>query len=115
MDKFLGQAPVRSLLALSWPPPSLFQPMVSCNITNVGPTADVQNRSGLCTLNHNFLYEKAFLLLFIIFFLLFVASLAQVLAQTLFAMSPRFRVIWMIFTTSGLRNQDIKYSDLEKI
>lgn len=115
MDKFLGQAPVLSLLALTWPPPSLFQPMVSCNITYFGPTNEVQNVSGLCTLNYNFLYEKAFLLLFLIFFLLFVASLAQVLTQTLLALSPKFRVIWMIFTTSGLRTEDIKYSDLEKI
>merc|ERR550517_568113 len=48
MDNFLGQAPVRSLLALTWPPPSLFQPMVSCNISYFGATSEVQNISGMC-------------------------------------------------------------------
>ena len=114
MDKFFGHAPIQSLLALTWPPPSLFPTLVSCNISYFGPTVVVQNISGMCTLNYNVLYDKVYLVLFITFSLLCVVSLVQVLTQTLLAVSPKLRILWMVLTNSGLR-QDVAFRDLERI
>lgn len=116
MDKFLGSVPLQSLVSFTWPPPSLFNVTTSCNFYYYGHTAQVENISGLCTLNYNFLYEKVFLALFLTFALLFITSFIQVLGHAMLAFSPKLRVIWMVANFSELSgSKEVTLRDLEKI
>ena len=120
MEFYLGGGaggPLQSLLDLTWPPPSLFPPTTRCDFPGFyGPGGERQIVSGLCTLNYNFLYEKAFLVLYFVFSLLLVASIVQGILQTLLAVSSKFRLVWFILSFSDLkRSKVVTCRELEKI
>ena len=50
---------------------------------------------GICSMNYNFLYEKIYMILYIMTVCLMVLSSIQVIAQTLLMLSPELRVIWV--------------------
>ena len=120
MEFYLGGGaggPLQSLLDLTWPPPSVFPVTTRCDFPGFySPGGELQRVSGLCTLNYNFLYEKVYLVLYLIFSLLFLTSAIQVILQTLLAVSSKLRLVWFILTFSDLRrNKIVTGKELENI
>ena len=115
-----GPLHLQSLLNCSWPPPSQFPITTKCDFPGFhGPGGEMQMVSGVCTLNHNLLYEKMFLVLYLIFSLLFVTSFIQVIHQTLLAVSSKFRQTWfrrfVISDRELKRSKIVTWKELEKI
>jgi len=116
MNLFLGGEPLQSLLAVSWPPPSVFQRITSCKMTIFGYGAEKQDISAQCVLNYNFLYEKVYLVLFLTFSLLLALSLLHVMFHAVLASSSKLRVVWMILTCNALKQSPaVTFRDIEKI
>jgi len=89
MNNFLGGT------SISLIPPDVFSRTGSCNMAIIGDSGEVVNFSGICSMNYNFLYEKIYMILYIMTVCLMVLSSIQVIAQTLLMLSPELRVIWV--------------------
>lgn len=90
MNHFLGGATGISLI-----PPEVFSRTGSCNMAIIGDSGESVNFSGMCSMNYNFLYEKMYMILYIMTVFLMVLSSIQVIVQTMLMISPELRAIWV--------------------
>ena len=91
MNQYLGNS---SFLDL-FPPIDVFNYMQSCGMAYLGPNREIVDLSGLCTMNYNFIYEKLYVTLCILFIVLTIISVFQIVLQSVPLLSSSIRAGWV--------------------
>ena len=77
MNQYLGNS---SFLDL-FPPIDVFNYTQPCGMAYLGPNREIVDLSGLCTMNYNFIYEKLYVTLYILFIVLTIISVFQIVLK----------------------------------